>query len=387
MPPSEAFKAALRKSHTAISKVSLHRGTETLVDNLPVLSGEVTDDASAQVRRRCGLQLPGTSEIMDLLTASPPSEGGLWPVGNELKLFGGIRYPATSVSVESEELIPMGVFRISKPNVSDSGSNLTVSIEGFDRSRAVSRAGFTQPYRIAAGTNYSTAIQDLIEYRAPWLLPTDFVFMATSFTTPGLIFTEQDDPWVKAQEMASSFGAEVLFDGDGRCVLQPQPDPQFTPSSFDYIEGEQATLTSLGRDLDDQEAYNGVVILAESSDLPYPLRAEAWDTNPASPTYFDPALPSASIYGPVPKIVTSQYITTQSQANQAAAAEFARVNGVIEKIDFTAINNPSHFSGDVIQVTRARAHVNALYVLDSINIGLGANSSMSGTTRKRRTAV
>lgn len=382
-PASDEFKAALRRSHTSITKANLLRGHTTIVEDLPVITGEVTDDASALIRRRCNLTLPGIDEVLDLLPEVQPSDGGLWPLGNELELFGGIRFPDGT-----EELIAMGVFRISKPVVTDSGSDVTLQVEGFDRSRSVSRAGFIDSYTVAQGTNYAEAIRTLIEQKAPWLTQDDhhYVFMETPYETPSLVFTPSDDPWDVATKMASSFGAELFFDGHGNIILRPQPDPLFTPPGFDYSEGEEATITSITRDLDDQEAYNGVVIIAENSDLPAPIRSEVWDTNPDSPTYYDPANPSTSIYGPVPKIISTQYISTQAQADDAAAAEFARIMGVIEKIDFSAINNPTHFSGDVISVARGRINVDSIYLLESIKIGLGANTQMSGTTRKRRAA-
>lgn len=384
MPASERFKQALRNSHVPISRANLRRGPELLYEDLPVLSGEVTDDGSAKVRRRCNLVLPGIEEILDLVPQTQPSNGGLWPLGNELELFSGIRYPSAPGVPADEELQPIGIFRISKPVLSDSGLDLSMSVEGFDRSRTISRAGFTEPYSVTAGANYAEAIATLVLSRAPWMDSGDLSFMTTPYTTPSLVFLPSDDPWDMATKMAESIGAELFFDGAGMLVLQPQPDPLYTPSSFDYVEGEDATFTEITRDLDDQEAYNGVVIISENSDLTAPLTAQVWDTDPSSPTYYDPASPGDSIYGPVPKIVSSQLITTQAQAEEAAGAEFARITGIIEKIEFNAINNPAHSSGDVIQVTRERVNVNSVYLLESLRIGVGATTSMSATTRRRR---
>jgi Domain of unknown function (DUF5047) len=376
---SDDFKKAIRNSHVAISKVVLKRDQQVLVDDLPVLTGSVSDDSSALVRRRCTLTLPGVPEVLDLLPKNQPSDGGLWPLGNELELFGGIKY-GTGV----EEYIPMGVFRIAKPVLQDSGEDLTISIEGYDRGRSISRAKFTAPYFVALGTNYADAIKALAQVKGPWLTADNFRFMETSYETPSLVFTDADDPWQMMIDMAESFGAELFFDGVGNLVLQPQSDPVFTPPDFDYSEGEEATITSIGRDLDDEEAYNGVIFMGETTDNVVPVRAEVWDTNPASPTYYDPKKAEASVYGPVPDIQKSQLITTQAQADEAAAARFSRVMGVIEKIDFTAINNPTHFSGDIISVSRDRINVDSIYVLEGITMGLGANTTMSGTTRKRR---
>lgn len=378
-PVSAAFLAALRKSHTAICRADLLQRGEVLASGLPVLSGDVMDDTGASVRRRASLALAPTSEVLSMLAAQPPADGGLWPLGNELKLYGGIRFRDGT-----EELASMGVFRINRPRVTEDPNGISAAVEGYDRGRSVTRARFTQPYTVAAGQNYSTAIQALVKSRLPWMPDGDFIFMETDFTTPMLVFSMDDDPWASAQDMAASFGAELLFDGDGRCVLRPVPDPLYTPSSFTYASGIDATVTAITRDLDDDQAYNGVIVNSSSTSLPVPIRAEVWDEDPSSPTYFDPSSPGDSLYGAVPYFMTSQYITTQEQANAAAAANLARVMGVIEAIDFQAVNNPAHEGGDIVDVKSDRIGVDATYILNSVRIGLGESFTMSGTTRRRR---
>lgn len=380
-PVSERFTAALHEPHTAVCRVDLLRRGDVIAEDVPVLSGDVVDDSAAVVRRSCTLALAPEQELLDLLAASPSADGGLWPLGNELRLRAGIRF-----GPDDEEYATLGLFRIARPQLSSSSGELALSITGYDRGRSVSRARFTQPLEIVAGTNYSTAIRDLVLGRLPWLTEDELRFMATDYTTPGLVFTSDDDPWKVAQDMASSFGAELFFDGDGVCVLQPQPDPAYTAPVASYLEGEDATLLALSRDLDDEQAYNGVIVVGESTDLPAPVRAEAWDTDPDSPTYYDPALPAESTYGAVPTFITSQYVTTQQQAQDAANANLARVAGVVESVEFAAVNNPAHTSGDVVELRRDVVNVNGVYILDSVKVGLGHAFTMSGTTRKRRAA-
>lgn len=377
-PVSDRFLAALRESHTVISRVDLYSQDTLVIGDIPVLDGEVTDDCLALIRRRCSLTLPGTDEILDLLPQVPPVDGGLWPLGNELKLWSGIQFDDGT-----EELVPLGVFRIAKPIISEE-TEVSVSIEAYDRSRAVSRAKFTDTYTIRKGTNYSTAILNLIQSRLPWLDQSNYRFISTTHVTPQLVFTPEDDPWEMANNMASSLGMEVFFDGDGVCVLQLQSDPAHTQPVFEYHEGEDATLVSLGRDLDDEEAYNGVILTVENTDIPRPLRAEVWDTDPSSPTYYDPIFPELSTYGSVPFLDSSQYITTQTQANESARATLTRVSGVMERIEFTAFNNPAHSSCDVISIRRTSLGVDDIYILDSVKTVLGVGGIMSGITRKRR---
>lgn len=378
-PVSQRFLDGLRQSHTAVARVDLMQRGEVLVSGIPVVSGDVTDDTSALVRRRASLALQPTSDVLGYLSQFPPADGGLWPLGNELKLFGGLRF-----GDGTEELAPMGVFRISRPKLSHDPAGISVGVECFDRGRAVSRARFTKPYSVAMGTNYALAIMNLVKSRLPWMNDDDFDFMETDFTTPALTLMDED-PWKQAQDMAASFGAELLFNGDGRCVLRAEPDPLYTPPVFEYVAGEEATVTGITRDLDDEQAYNGVIVTSSNTSLPAPLRAEAWDSDPTSPTRYDPANPEESLYGAVPYFMSSQYIATQAQADTAASANLTRVTGVIESIDFSAVNNPAHEGGDVVRVTDAAIGADAVYILDSVRIGIGESFVMGGTTRKRRT--
>lgn len=613
-PVSDKFLQALRQDHTAAARVELYRLGELLDGNIPIIQGTVTDDSQALIRRRLGLTLPASPQVLSALSALVPEKGGLWPLGNELKVYSGIRHPAVkpsttriqaghlalpgtvgsyastpdspdldvtdldvrilglsmedwtpsaigtivskwkdngvspnrrswlirlqtsgflrlfysldgvalpfvdpptaiwdtndpdllpgdvidvrvtrvaatgsvqwyrrrpgaswsawggplatpvgslfnndlpimigahnegaaspllgriervevldgidgtivaspdfrtnhtapftddqgnvwslsggativdesydltigSSSVEEDELVPLGVFRISKPEIHDGPDGATIMLHGYDRSRAVSRAKFTEPYVIAAGTNYSTAIKDLIKSRLATLTNDDFIFMTTSYTTPQLVFTSDDDPMEKAASMAASMGAQIFFDGDGKCVLRPEPDPLFDPAVFAYESGETSTLVEIGRDLDDEQAYNGVIVVSENSELTVPLRAEAWDTSQNSPTYYDPDYPSQSVYGPVPYFVSSQYITTQAQCQDAADATLARVLGIIEQTQFNSINNPAHESSDIITVERGEIGATGVNILDSVTIGIGEGTMMTAATRKRR---
>jgi hypothetical protein len=291
----------------------------------------------------------------------------------------------------TRELLPVGRYRISKPHVTDSGSEIALTVEGYDRSRSVSRARFTVPYAVLSGTDYATAIKNLLKSRLPILTDADFKFMATDgsdggpiFNTPGLLFTNQDDPWQKALEMAQSFGAELFFDGEGKPTLRLERNPSYNAADWEYVEGDGSNLLRAERSLDDETSYNGVIVNSSNSELTKPIHAEYWGTNPDSPTWYDPTQPELSAYGPVPYFMDSQYVITQEQADLAAYNNFIRVAGITEQVNFDAIAHPAHESGDLVRVTRNRIHVDAIYVMDSMRFGLGHTGVMNVGTRMRK---
>lgn len=378
-PVSAALLTEITKSHTPLAKAQLLQRGALIADDLPIISGTITDDSTAAIRRRAQVELAAEASVMALLTQDVPSSTGLWPLGNELKIWSGVQYRDGT-----QEWVPQGLFRIAKPSLTSGSDGVTVSLDMYDRSRSVSRAKFTKPYSIANGTNYITAMRTLLKSRLPWLTDDDILSTTTSYLTPALVFTDDDDPWECLMDMGSSIGCEIFWNNDGKCMIQAENDPSYTPSSFGYIDGETMNALEVNRDLDDEDAFNGVIVTGENSDLPVPVRGEAWDTDPGSPTYYDPSSPSASLYGAVPYFESSQFVTTNAQCVASAQALLTRVRGIIEQVSFSAINNPAHQSGDIVTFTHAKVAVDNNYILDSFTLGLGATATMSGTCRKRR---
>lgn len=379
-PVSLRFLHTLRYSHTKVTYVDLYRDDVPIAAELPLLSAVVDDDRSASIRRRCDVVLAGTSDVMELLPENPTGNGGLWPTGNELRIRSGIRY-----DTGEEELVPMGVFRIANPVVSNSsGGDRTVAIKGYDRSRAVSRNRFTVPYIIPiTAVNVPQEIKRLVLNRLPTLNEDEFLLMLTDYNPPPRAFTRDVDPWKDAAaEMAKGIGAEVFFDGLGRLVVRAAPNPLADPVSFEYVEGEEANWIELERNLDDEQGYNGVIASSQSSDNSVVVQGQFWDTNPNSPTYFDPTNPSASIYGAVPYYYVSEFIRTQEQADDAARGIFNGVTGIVESIDLSAICNPAHESGDTIKVQSTDANVDDVNLMDAIKFDL-VNGVMAAQTRRR----
>lgn len=360
-PISAAFEAALRTSHTAVARVdvtSASSGTTTLP---VVVDGAVTVDRTSAVRRRCKLTLLDPTG-----TLTPTSAAALLaPYGNELRPYRGIRFEST------DELVPLGVFGISDVLVTEDASGVKIELEGFDRARRVSRARFTAAYTIAAGTNVATAIRTLISSRVTGLT---YSFTTTTATTPLVVFDRGSDPWDAAAQLAQSIGCELYFDADGVCVLRTEPNPLTGAVVMRYAEGAQATFVDVKRKSTDAGVYSRVVVVGETTDAP-PVVGEAFDNDPSSPTYF------AGPFGDVPYFVVSGLITSTQQANDAAASLLRRKRGSSESVELTALVNPAHEAGDVIEVVRSAVGVSSRYVLDGFDVPLRASGTQTFRTR------
>lgn len=354
-------------SHTAISHVDIVSGP-TVLRTLEVIGGSVTVDGKNDVRRRVSVTLSDPTLVPEDLTS-------LVAPGHEMKPYRGIRF-----TDGTEEVYPLGVFGISTTSVSDTPQGLTISVDGYDRARKVQRAGFPAPYVITAGSNYAIAIKEFIKSKIPGVLAdSDYIFTPTSLTTPQLIFGvgNGDDPWKFARDMAEAIGMELFFDAYGKCVLRTATSGQ---PQIIYTEGEDAIILSVEKAITDEDTWNHIIVIGNNSTATgAPVRAEAWDSDPASPTY------RYGSFGDVPfPTYVNPYITSYDHAQLIANLLLAAVLGYGETVSFSIIPNPIHEANDSIGLVRSNSKINATYAIESFTVPLDARSAMTVVCKKRR---
>jgi hypothetical protein len=355
---SEAFANAISASHQLASRVDVLFDREVIAEGVPVVAGQVTYDRTAARLARLSIT------IADPLRVPVAADDILTPFGYELLVWRGVQLPT------GPELVPLGVFPIQASSVD--GVTLVSSLTAEDRSRLVSDARFEDDYQIAAGTNYATAIEDLI---ADGVSGLEYLFPSTTFTTPLLTFAAQEDRWEKAQQMARAIGMELLFDGLGRPLMRPEPTFSSEPVAW-ITEG--VNMTGANVSLTRDGAYNRVIAAGRNASLGAQYRGVATDDDPSSPTYyFGP-------FGKKPRFFYSEFIASDAQAESAAAAILAGNIGVARSVDFSAVPDPRIECSDVVQITRSALGIDDLHIIDQLTIGLGADSSMSGQSRTQQ---
>ena len=372
---TDEFYDRIRRSHEVVSYVELIAPDQE-AQILKVLEGEVACDRTAQVRRSLNCRV-----IDPLGTITPRSTGEiLTPYGSELRAYRGIKWK-NSDGTWSQEICPLGVFRLSRSSItykSDGTSDIT--LEAYDRSRTIQRDKFIAPYVIEAGSNILTAIKEIVKRTFPGVVY-DSVTTHLVTTAPMLLDTGSD-PWEACSGLARSMGCEIFFDVNGRLVIAPPPDIAAQPApDFTYIEGDHCSMMDLARDFSDESAFNGVVVTGESpGDEKPPVRGEAWDDSPTSPTY------RYGDYGEVPHFVTDNTAKTEEDCIKIAKSELALILGRPAALSITALVNPSYEAGDVVEVSLERAGVDGLYGLDAFNVPLAGSATQRLTLRERRVA-
>lgn len=372
---TDEFYERIRASHNIVSYVEMIAPDQE-ARRLEIVEGDVSCDRSAQVRRSLGCR------VVDPLGQVTPRETGevLTPYGTELRAYRGIEWQNDD-GTWSEEICPLGVFRLSKSSISykaDGTSDIT--LEAYDRSRTIQRDKFIAPYVVASGTNLLTAIKEIIKRTFPGA-EYDATSTALVTTAPMLLDTGTD-PWEACTSLARSMGCEIYFDVEGRIVIAPPPDVSAQPApDFTYIESDRCTMIDLARDFSDESAFNGVIVTGESpGDEKPPVRGEAWDDSPASPTY------RYGDYGEVPHFVTDATAKTEEDCVKIAKAELALILGRPAALSITALVNPSYEAGQVVEVQFGRAGVDGLYGIDAFNVPLAGNSTQRLALRERRVA-
>lgn len=287
--------------------------------------------------------------------------------------YGDLQQGITEETVQ--ELVPLGVFVITKVDVATGQDGTLLTVNGSDRSLRISRARWTEPFQVSGNT--ATAVQTVLEDR--WDdVEVDFTSTDRSVNKARFGLETDNDPWKDATKLATAAGMELFFDGDGIARMIPVRDYETATPDATYQENEDAMVLTLTRSLTNETTYNGVIASGEGSEASVTYRAEAWDEDIDSPTYrYGP-------FGEVPLFYSSPLLTSNDMALQAAQSILTKKKGTTEAVDWTQIVDPSLDVGDVVAVTNAETKVDRLMVLDRLSIPLGAASEMSAVARTIR---
>jgi hypothetical protein len=391
---SSEFKQEILDGATIVTVVDIYMGDKyspPVAENVPIDGGSITSDPEAAIRRRCELEINAT-DSPDIFIPSPQYRTNqvMWPSGNEVNIKQGIKYRNGSLGTE---WVNLGWFTLSRPHVRDTGDELKVTVEGADFTRRIGRNKFVNEYYIAPNTFIPDAVKSVFNQILPGVEEKDYDFATAAninqsnggitAVTPALTLQRNDNPWVKMANMCRWCGLDLDITVDRKIRLRPLPNPLWEDPVAVYEEGEYNIIEDLERVLDDDGAINGVVVIGENSSNPTIVRGECWDTNPFSPTYFDPANPGASKFGPNPKVISLNWVAQNDIAQLVAIYEFLKSQGIIETINFTGLPMFAHEPYDIVRIKRARAGIDGEYMIDSMSLGLGPNGSLQATTKQR----
>lgn len=273
------------------------------------------------------------------------------------------------------EWIDMGTFPLHTTRF-DRGAGLFANCETADRSGRVRDNPWRKPFQIASGTDYFNAAKLVVDDRAKGFTPA-YNLGSGALTTPTVNYSEDEDPWGAVLKLAQAAGAEAYFDRQGAVAVFPVPDPLLQSPSLVLGPTSGVQLSPVSREISNRDVYNGVICRGEAPWLLFPVSGEVWDDDPLSPSY------RLGSFGEKPKVIGDALATTDAQCLTAATAEFRRISGVMERIEFNTLKDPRLEVGDVIEMLDDTLGVTGRYVLDTYTYPLGAGAAV-GTVRRKR---
>ena len=355
-------------SYQVGSLATVYSQSGTAIVTVPLSTATVTVDRHSPNRRVADITIEGTAaqSILTLLPINPLST--LAPFGNEIGL------QATVLTANGWQYVPLGRFVIVTATVTDTITDLGVTLHCVDPSWLVGSRKFKGPYNLpAAGGNIAAELQALINTTFPTTHRVVlFNIQASAGTVPsGASFNQGEDPWQAAQNIAGAMGYELFFDVYGNVTAYPTPVPSVISPQWAFVETDppaqvstppQSNFTSITSALTRDGIFNDFTVSGTGTgQTSGPVTAQASDTNPGSPTF------TGGPFGDVASIVTTNLVTTTGQAQAAANNALAISLSSAQQVSIVCTPNPLFDVDDVVLVTRARLGLNQTpVVLDTI---------------------
>lgn len=358
---------------------------------LPISSGTVTVDRNSATRRTADITIEviptvPPNPILPVTTAAP-----LAPFGNEVLLSVATQSATGVVS----SYIPMGLFTIVTSTITDSTTDFAVTLHCYDRAWTIAQRKLKTPYTIpnaGATSDFPSQLRFLLNTvwgsNLPALNYNIFVPPLGAPTAPMASYNEGEDPWSAALDMATALGYELFFDVNGTVTAFPIPGPPNTASwpatVWTYTENTANAPKQIVDTFTRDGIYNDFIISgtgttnapSTNASTATPVRAEAQDTNPNSPTYI------SGPFGDVPQFGYSNLVTTAPQATSASQNALAASLSSAHQVSASVPANPLFDIDDVAAFNRARLSMAGTRVVaDTLKLTIRHDDSTTFTGR------
>jgi len=329
---------------------------------LAVTGGSVSATVNGRVRRTCELTI-APEGVVDEAAVAPVE-----PYGTRITVWRNIILP------NGEEL-PFEVFS-GRLDVVERGFGEEIRLRASDLAAMIVDARFEQPRQPPAGQLITTTMTNLIREAvgASTVVNIEGSFTSTVSGNTGVWETDRGEA---LDQLANSIGAEWFHDkgATGAGVV-------FTIRAIPALGGTPDWLVQVGRDgvmvhevssLDREGVYNAVIAIGEPTDSP-PVRAVAYDTNPASPTRYN------GPFGNVPRFYNSPFIYTTGQALGAANSILSKAIGLARQRKVEMVPNPAIQIGDLVELILPDL-THEQHIVDNYTMPLGIDATMTMANR------
>ncbi len=360
--------------------VNVMRSGMVLAD-YPIETAKVTLDRTAAVRRTCTLTVApqvgsGTTldmSWMDLFAAA----------GNEVRPWFQVTF-----SDGTTDEVCLGTFTIVTTKWTFSGTDVTATVSGSDRSYILSEAEALVPQTLS-GVTVDQAIEQFISSHN-FGVPINYNIVPTSDLVPatGAIVKPGKTAWSQVTDLAASAGYEVFFDNLGTLVGRPIPNPSASAQVLSVDTVSRSGLVTVTSTSTRKKIYSVFgVVGAGTIEVTSPttgnlihkkvaIYGQAADENPGSPTYANGA------FGSIGKLTRSGIVSTQAMANSMSAGLLAQQVGAMTALDVEILPMPLLDCWDVVGVSVPMLGVAGAYVVDGWDLTVHFTGTQTLTVRQ-----
>lgn len=364
-PVSSDFLNAVRESSARVTVIDIY----AIETSTPLLADVVVKDGVVRIDRNADHHRTATVTVASQELITQFKTGVLDPRLIEIWIRSGIDYGIA----KGKELVPLGVFRVSKLSWSEAEQILTLEL--------VDRSILLKKYSHQAVSDYGgRKITDVITSTIQALGNMDVVFEGGTEAFPTRLpgsATYDGTTLEMFKKLLEILGAEGAFDGNGiyrvkRIVfIDGGSDP--ADAVFEIDAGETGVLIDASRGVNLDNVYNFIAVYGATDAAGKPVYGSALDSDPASPTYY------YGVFGKAIKVIQNNNLISVSQCTIAANAALRDSIGLAESLSITCLPNSALYAGDTVIVTYPDES-SELHLLDSIQLPL-AGGQMQITTK------
>lgn len=355
-------------SHRALVEARIcteyQTGSDPVGDSIPVLSGDVSYDATANVWSTMSMETAGIDEY-DLSSMFPRyADSLLAPYGNEVFVRLGLDLGSDTLWT------PMGYFRIDDTEQTGS-SDGSIRLSGPDRWQSLVDARLISPRQYASTRTVGSVVEDLVLD----VLPAAVIAWDddTFQVAVGRDMIVEKDRAAALQDIAKAHGKVANFDSEGILRFETAPDPE--EIVWELRNGQDGCLVKSSRRVSRQGMFNGVVVRGEGT-VDSPAMGVAVDTGVNSPTQW------GSRFGKIPKFYSSPLVSDDDQGYAAAVAFLRRIIGMPYSVDFGAVPHPGLRPRQAVRIGQKDGN-REIHLVDKLQIPFLPGQVMTGATREQ----
>ena len=328
----------------------------------------------ARVSRETGYEVGNVEGIKDggsitrnVDTAS--YESGSFSYVGPLDLGNDLVRPYLDATFEdgTRESVPLGTFVVSLPSSDVSGAYSEGKADMYGRLYEVASARFTEPLRIAKGSNAVDVARMVLEDAGLEVIADESGYTLSQDWAVGLGSSDEDNDTMlgAVNELLGLAGfSSARTDEYGRVLLRKYYSPSERQPSYEFVEGRNARfLRQVTNERDLSDVAN--VVLAVYSNQDSTVIGSARDDDPDSPTS------TVSLGWERSAKYRYNDLVSQDEADAKARELLANQRSVIRRVTIQHVYVPTLRAGDIAGLEYPSAGISGGFTVRTQNVTLG----------------